>query len=109
VTLVESVTGTEVIAGFQTGSTRTLYPGSKMIYFTGLKLNKMGKLKADLHDKQLDTFFLKFQLGSRTITSNSFKVVSSCSRVPGEIKEAVRPPKRPNSIKGVVKGTVTIN
>jgi hypothetical protein len=94
VTLIESVTNTEVSYGFQTGFSRTLYPGSKMIYFTGLKLSKMGKIKSDLHDKQLDTFYLQFNIADRIITSEPFKVVSSCSRLPDDIKEAVRPPKR---------------
>jgi hypothetical protein len=70
--------------------------GTKVVYFTGLKLSKMGKIKNDLEYAkvpQLESFYIKFVLGNKQASSNAFKIVSSTTMLPKEVREAVRPKK----------------
>lgn len=91
--LVEVNSGYEMAEGFQTTITRTLKPGGNCLIFTGLKLNKMGKIKNELrqhHIMRFDKFLIRFRLGKQTWDSQSFKLVSSCTQLPSELKEIVR-------------------
>jgi hypothetical protein len=79
--------------GFQTAITRSLKPGGNCLIFTGLKLNKMGKIKNELrqhHIMRFDKFLIRFRLGKQTWDSQHFKLVSSCTQLPSELKEVVR-------------------
>jgi len=96
--LVEYVSKTIVNGGFQSGDVRVLRSGQQTLYFTGLKLNKMGPIKTELHfqnSRQLNSeFCVQFKIGTRTFYSSPFKLVSSCSQLPQEIRENVRPTKK---------------
>jgi len=97
--LIETTSGMIVCGGFQSGDIRVYRGGSKMVYFTGLKLNKMAPIKADLSSRNIKvsdtTFCVRFSIGRRDWTTETFKIVSSCSQLPNEIRNAVRPAKRP--------------
>ena len=57
----------------------------------------MNKIKNDLqrHNlKKVDTFYLKFTIGSKSWNTDCFKLVSSCTQLPENLREAVRPPKK---------------
>ena len=96
--LVEVTTKRIVQGGFQTGDVRVLRSGQQTLYFTGLKLSKMGPIKEELHiqnTRQLTSdFCIQFKIGSRVFFSTPFKLVSSCSQLPKDIREYVRPPKK---------------
>lgn len=79
---------------------RVLRAGHNSIYFTGLKLNKMGPIKNELHWKKSNKmtagtisyvetnegeFCLQFKVGTKTLHSDPFKLSSSCSQLPGEV------------------------
>jgi len=96
--LIETTSGMIVTGGFQSGDVRVYRGGSKMVYFTGLKLNKMAPIKADLSSRNIKvadtTFCVRFTMGGKEMISDTFKIVSSCSQLPDEIRNAVRPAKR---------------
>jgi len=96
--LIETTSKLPVISGFQTGEIRVFRGGSKMVYFTGLKLNKMAPIKSDLSNRNIKvadtTFCIRFSIGSTVWFSDSFKIVSSCSQLPVEIRNSVRPSKK---------------
>jgi hypothetical protein len=96
--LVEISTKRIVQGGFQTGDVRVLRSGQQTLYFTGLKLSKMGPIKEELHiqnTRQLTSdFCIQFKIGTRVFYSSTFKLVSSCSQLPKEIRDFVRPPKK---------------
>eukprot|EP01119_Soliformovum_irregulare_P012589 TRINITY_DN3276_c0_g1_i1.p1 TRINITY_DN3276_c0_g1~~TRINITY_DN3276_c0_g1_i1.p1 ORF type:complete len:227 (+),score=69.43 TRINITY_DN3276_c0_g1_i1:518-1198(+) len=95
--LVDCHTMTVVSGGFQSGDSRFLRAGQKTLYFTGLKLSKMAPIKTELHlrtSKQMNSnFCLKFKVGEKIILSDQFKLVSSCSQLPADIRDLVRPKK----------------
>jgi len=100
VALVETNLNLELKEGFQAGHIRTLRAGGNCIHFTGLKLSKMGKIKGELRQKnikQMDRFHIRFIIGPKTWDSTPFRLVSSCTQLPKDIRETVRPPKRPHS------------
>jgi len=96
--LVENDKRTIVDGGFQSGDVRVLRAGHTTLYFTGLKLNKMGPIKTELHFrdyKRIPTnFCIQFKIGNRTIFSEPFKLVSSCAQLPQEVRDIVRPSKK---------------
>lgn len=86
----------ELYAGFQVSDKRIARVGSTSVIFTGMKVNKMGKIKDDLErfgSKMDETFYLVFKGAGVTIKSKEFRLVSSCSQVPKELRDQVRPPK----------------
>lgn len=95
--LVEDATGLQIRKGFQTGDTKTLRAGGNCVHFTGLKLAKIGHIKAQLRQqnlKQTSGFRLRIDILEKHWDSNPFKLVSSCTQLPENLKESVRPPKR---------------
>jgi len=96
--LVEIEKKAVVDGGFQTGDVRVLRAGHTTLYFTGLKLNKMGPIKTELHFrdyKRIPTnFCIQFKIGNRTIYSDPFKLVSSCAQLPQDVRDMVRPTKK---------------
>jgi len=96
--LVENDRKTVVDGGFQSGDVRVLRAGHTTLYFTGLKLNKMGPIKTELHFRDYKriptTFCIQFKVGARCIYSEPFKLVSSCAQLPHEIRDIVRPTKK---------------
>lgn len=96
--LVENDKRTVVDGGFQSGDVRVLRAGHTTLYFTGLKLNKMGPIKTELHFrdyKRIPTnFCIQFKIGNRCIYSEPFKLVSSCAQLPQEVRDIVRPTKK---------------
>eukprot|EP01114_Cavostelium_apophysatum_P001885 TRINITY_DN11656_c0_g1_i2.p2 TRINITY_DN11656_c0_g1~~TRINITY_DN11656_c0_g1_i2.p2 ORF type:complete len:128 (-),score=34.58 TRINITY_DN11656_c0_g1_i2:247-630(-) len=79
------------------GEVRVLRAGHDMLHFTSLKLNKMGPIKNGLNwkktNKMTAEFFLEFRIGNRTIVTTPFKLASSCSQLPREVRKQVRPMK----------------
>jgi len=96
--LVENEKRTVVDGGFQSGDVRVLRAGHTTLYFTGLKLNKMGPIKTELHFRDYKriptTFCIQFKIGNRIIYSDPFKLVSSCAQLPQEVRDVVRPTKK---------------
>ena len=88
------------IEGFQAGTLRSFKKGGNSLQFTGLKLNKMGKIKNELrqhHVLKCEQFLVRFRLAAKTWDSVAFKLVSSCTQLPSDLKYAVRPSKRPHA------------
>jgi len=87
-----------VDGGFQSGDVRVLRAGHTTLYFTGLKLNKMGPIKTELQlrdYKRIPTSFcIQFKFGNKIIFSEPFKLVSSCAQLPQDVRDIVRPTKR---------------
>jgi hypothetical protein len=105
--LVESSTNTELEEGFQTGSTRTIRAGANTLQFSGLKLNNMRSIKNEMRNKKLmrmEKFFIRIKLENQTIETQSFKMVSSCTQLPKDIRDAVRPVKKRASMEGCAAG-----
>lgn len=96
--LVENDKRTVVAGGFQSGDVRVLRAGHTTLYFTGLKLNKMGPIKTELHFRDYkripSNFCIQFKIGQRCIYSEPFKLVSSCAQLPQEVRDIVRPTKK---------------
>ncbi len=100
--LIETTSRMVVVGGFQSGDVRVYRGGSRMVYFTGLKLNKMAPIKADLGTKSIQliryrddrkdikvaetTFCIRFTIGGKEWLTDSFKIVSSCSQLPSDIR-----------------------
>ena len=65
------------------------FPFSK-VSFPGLKLNKMGLLKEQLHQRQLNvkksTFCIRFTIKEMTLESAVFRIVSSFSQLPKDLQ-----------------------
>ena len=67
------------------GFEKSLEAGTKVIYFTGLKLSKMGKIKNECEYAQIggtDSFYIQFQIGTKTVNSDVFRLVSSTTQLP---------------------------
>ena len=103
--LVDGSNHTELPSGFQTGKivclrvclrnfkgqTRQVEAGTKVVYFTGLKLSKMGKIKNDLEYAKVpqpDSYYIKFVLGNKSVNSTTFKIVSSTTMLPKVKRES---------------------
>jgi hypothetical protein len=84
------------VSGFQAGMQKVLTVGGTEVQFAGLKLNKMTKIKNDLkfHSIKMDSFFIRFTVDNLVLDSVPFKIVSSCSQLPNELRELVRPAKK---------------
>ena len=56
----------------------------------------MTKIKNDMKSSnvKMDTFYIKLSIGQYQWNTSSFKIVSSCSQLPADVKEGVRPPKK---------------
>lgn len=97
---MEENSGFVLQGGFQAGEVRVLRAGQTSVSFAGLKLAKMGPIKSELNfanSRVLQSdFCLKFQIGMTVIHSSSFRLVSSCSQMPQEVRDTVRPPKKPS-------------
>jgi len=104
--LVEGTCETALNGGFQAGEVRVLRAGQTSVTFAGLKLSKMGPIKSELNfanSRVLHSeFFLKFMMGNAVLQSTPFRLVSSCSQMPQELRENVRPPKKPCLKRGLV-------
>jgi len=95
--LVDNHSGVELQEGFQSGFRRIIKQGGNFLVFTGLKINKMGRIKNELRQKQImkfDSFQIRFRIGSEHWDSTPFKLVSSCTQLPKEIRSKVRPSKK---------------
>jgi len=95
-TLVETGNMYEMREGFQASETKVIKEGGNFLVFTGLKINKMGRIKNELRQMQIvkyDMFFIRFRIGTHYWDSRKFKLVSSCTQLPKEIRSRVRPSK----------------
>jgi len=95
--LVASSTNTELEDGFQYGELRTIRAGSDKAVLTGLKLNKMNKIKNELRKKgvnRVDRFHIRLRAEATRFDTSTFKLVSSGNQVPEEIRKHVRPGKK---------------
>jgi hypothetical protein len=85
--------------GLQTNTTKTWMSSQQSLIINGLKLGKMGTLKKQLnlkHTDQLDhSFYLVFKVEGTNLesTSSTFKIVSSCTQVPPDKRDYIRPMK----------------
>lgn len=96
-TLVDHATKVEVHDAFQGGETRRIGEGTRVMVCSGLKLKKMNGIKSELQKANIfhvEEFHLRFKVGNQTLDSPTFKLVSSCTQLPKEIKQVVRPMKR---------------
>jgi len=95
--LVDNHSGIELTEGFQSGFRRVIKQGGNYLVFTGLKINKMGRIKNELRQRQImkfDSFQIRFRIGNESWDSTPFKLVSSCTQLPKEIRSKVRPSKK---------------
>jgi len=95
--LVDNHSGVELQEGFQSGFRRIIKQGGNYLVFTGLKINKMGRIKNELRQKQImkfDSFQIRFRIGTEFWDSTPFKLVSSCTQLPKETRSKVRPSKK---------------
>jgi len=101
ISLVETESGYEFKRGFQSNVTWTLNPKEEKntIQFSGLKLNKMGILKEEMRVKHLKeyNFKIRVRVDGKMWESASFKIVSNCAQLPKEVRDFVRPSKKPNN------------
>ena len=98
-TLIETTTNTQVKSGFRSGEAQVMRANSRVVQFSGLKLNKMGVLKIELSRLNLKTrdctFLLRFTIGGHVLDSEPFRIVSSFSQLPTEEQtKRTRLPKR---------------
>jgi len=97
VQLIDNSTNQGIDCGFQGGDVRVLRAGVTVMVFSGLKLNKLKPIKAEINAEKSKilptTFALHFKIGRYSIMSSSFKLVSSCSLLP-EGERNLRPLKR---------------
>jgi len=80
--------------GFTNGDVQVLKPGQMHVSFPTLHLNRMTPIKNALNHcgtMCLPSFSVLFKIGSFSIVSKSFKLVSACNQIPGGID--VRPRK----------------
>lgn len=97
--LIETTTNYQFQEGFQTGHIRVIKEGGNYLVFNGLKLNKMGRIKNELRLQQImkyETFVIRFRMAGQAWDSRTFKLVSSCTQLPKEVRSQVRPSKKPN-------------
>jgi len=99
VSLVETTTKQELRNAFQSTSSFTVQPRSNMLQLNGLKLKKMGTLKSELKTKHLkdQQFVILVRIGDQTWETSPFKIVSNCNQLDPEVRNSVRPTKRPYS------------
>jgi len=115
--LMVSGTDMELLSGLQAGHLKKVVASASIIQFVGLKINKMGKIKNELaqrNAKHPESFYLQFRIGSRRVNTTSFKMVSSTSQLPEDVKKTVRPPpskrdytKETAKTEGTEKSTTT--
>jgi hypothetical protein len=87
--LVESGTLYEMKEGFQAGETKVIKEGGNFLVYTGLKINKMGRIKNELRQMNIvkyELFFIRFRIGNQYWDSRSFRLVSSCTQLPKEVR-----------------------
>jgi len=85
--LVDNQSMVELQEGFQSGFRRLMKEGGNYLVFTGLKINKMGRIKNELRQKQVmkfENFQIRFRIGSEYWDTTPFKLVSSCTQLPKE-------------------------
>ena len=96
--LVEVANNLVVKEGFQTSNTQTIRTSGRAVQFSGLKLSKMSCIKLALREQLIRSvqngFKLRVVISNRCWDSIPFKIVSSCTQLLPNIKEAVRPPKK---------------
>lgn len=111
VQLVDCSSGTVMEEGFQSGDTKFIRAGQNTIYFTSLKLNKMAPIKTELHfrnSKQMNnSFCLLFRIGETKLHSERFRIVSSCSQLPYDVRDQVRPKKPIKGLKQQLEKELT--
>jgi len=99
--LIETTTNYQFQEGFQTGHIRVIKEGGNYLVLNGLKLNKMGRIKNELRLQQImkyDTFVIRFRMAGQAWDSRPFKLVSSCTQLPKEVRSQVRPSKKPSFV-----------
>jgi len=99
--LIETTTNYQFQDGFQTGHIRVIKECGNYLVFNGLKLNKMGRIKNELRLQQImkyDTFVIRFRMAGQAWDSRPFKLVSSCTQLPKEVRSQVRPSKKPSFV-----------
>jgi len=112
ITLVMKVDGNwrSVPNGIQACGERYLEAGATNLTFPGVKFAKMSNIKSEIKEKfpgkKADFFKLKINFGDNTyVYSSEFKLVSSCTQIPEDIRDLVRPAcakrKRVNSLSPV--------
>jgi len=95
--MVEGSSNYELQEGFQSGHVRVIKEGGNYIVFNGLKINKMGTVKKELRQHQImkfDFFIIRFRMAGYSWDSRPFRLVSSCTQLPKEVRSRVRPSKR---------------
>jgi hypothetical protein len=72
--------------------------GQRSAVFSGLKLAKIGPIKAEIQcptSRTLsDQFYIRFFAEDTYVDSNRFQIVSSCSQMPNQVRSQLRPNKR---------------
>jgi hypothetical protein len=97
VSLMENDTHSVVTQGFRNSdSSRELRVGVQAKTFTGLKLSKKSAIKSYLKQLKLKkpnqvTFCIRFTINNVHCYSRSFKILSSCSQLPPQLRDTVRP------------------
>ncbi len=85
----------ELLFGLQAGHLKRVVTSATSAQFIGMKLNKMGKIKNELAQRGIKNpagYYVQFRIGSRKVNTEAFKLVSSTSQLPKEVKQSVRPP-----------------
>ncbi len=115
VALIENDTHSVVTQGFRNAdTTKELTSGVQAKTFTGLKLSKKSVIKSylkklNLKKPNLVTFCIRFTLDNVHWYSRSFKVLSSCSQLPPQLRDTIRPFAVNNGNGGSPPPSVTTN
>jgi hypothetical protein len=104
--LIDENTKTVIVSGFQGGEVKVMKSDTTTLKFKGLKWNKIGFIKAELNKSTgiLDRpFRIQFSLGTVTVSTNPFWLVSTTQQVPRELRDEVRPMKKNGETKKYTK------
>jgi hypothetical protein len=75
-----------------------VHEGQKSVVFNALKLAKIGPIKSELQCPSTRTisenFLIRFVLGDNVAESRTFQLVSSCSQMPQDLRDKLRPNKK---------------
>ncbi len=85
----------ELLSGLQAGHLKRVVASATSAQFIGLKLNKMGKIKNELAQRSIknpEGYYIQFRIGPKKVNTTVFKLVSSTSQLPKDVKKSVRPP-----------------
>ncbi len=93
--LIETESYSVIPQGFQTETSRQMRTGAQLKTFSGLKLSKKRVIKKFLKEKGLlpknMPFCIRFSVDNQYWHTRAFKILSSCSQLPPDLRDSIRP------------------